>query len=120
MIHINSGMKYTTCCVSHPLIQNRYLSKFSLSSVRVSGQQKQKNASNTTAHYRERRYHLYYNTSLAMPGSLSSYLKCQRCLKFLLRKNIQISVFMECIIICQFYTKFHMVTGKLIQNYLTI
>ena len=41
MIHINSGIKYTTCSVSHPLIQNRYLSKFSLSSVRVSGPQKQ-------------------------------------------------------------------------------
>ena len=41
MIHINSGMKYTTCSVSHTLIQNRYLSTFSLSSVRVSGPQKQ-------------------------------------------------------------------------------
>ena len=38
MIHINSGMKYTTCSVSQPLIQIRYLSTFS---GRVAGPQKQ-------------------------------------------------------------------------------
>ena len=60
MIHINSGMKYKTCIVSHPLIQNRYLSTFSLSSVKSvrSAKTKQKSASNTTALYRERRYQL--------------------------------------------------------------
>ena len=82
MIHINSGMKYTTCSVSHPLIQNRYLSTFSLSSVKSvrSAKTKQKSASNATALYMLWNVLSYVNTS----------------------------------------QKFHMVTGKRIENYLTM
>ena len=42
---------------------------------------------------------------------------CHRCLKFMFRKIIQISIGMKFIIICQLYPRFHMVTGKWYENF---
>ena len=42
---------------------------------------------------------------------------CHRCLKFMFRKIIQISIGMKFSIICQLNPKFHMVTGKWYENF---